>query len=89
MADNSKKKITLTLGDTELNFAIGIQEYNEFVNEFQPSNKVAPSENLLTRCVHPDQRDKLIEFCDMGLAMDMASALIEGFKPALKLSVKK
>lgn len=89
MAASNKKNVTLKVADTEFNFAVGIAEFNSFQNEFLPNNKVAPSENFLTRCVKQEQREKLTELCDQGLAIDLAQMVAAEFKPEVKIEVKK
>ncbi len=89
MADESKKKVTLEVGATEFNFAVGIAEFTAYQNEFLPNNKVAPSENFLVKCVHPDQRDALVALCDQGLAVEIAQHVAGEFRPDLAIRVKK
>ncbi|QQD22282.1 hypothetical protein GJQ54_11115 [Oceanospirillaceae bacterium ASx5O] len=89
MADESKKKVTLEVGAQEFNFAVGIAEFTAFQNEFLPNNKVAPSENFLMKCVHPEQRDALIKLCDQGLAAELAQHVAGEFRPDLAIRVKK
>ena len=38
-----EKTITLTINDTDFTFKIGVDDYNKFVNEMQPTNKVSPA----------------------------------------------
>jgi hypothetical protein len=89
MAATSKKKVVLNVGEGELRFEVGINEFNALQNEMMPNNKVAPSENFLVKCSHPEDKDKLIEYCDQGFAIDLAQLVAEQFKPALEISVKK
>lgn len=89
MAESNKKTVDLLVGETELNFKVGLAEFTSYQNEFMPNNKVAPSENFLMRCVQNDQKEALADFCDQGLAVELASAVAEQFKPAVTITVKK
>jgi hypothetical protein len=89
MAKANKKEVVLTVGEAELRFAVGINEFNGLQNEMLPNNKVAPSENFLVKCVHPDDKEKMLDYCDQGFAIDMASMVAEQFKPEVVISVKK
>lgn len=89
MAKANKKDVVLNVGEAELRFAVGINEFNGLQNEMLPNNKVAPSENFLVKCVHPDDKEKMLDYCDQGFAIDMASMVAEQFKPEVVISVKK
>lgn len=89
MAKANKKDVVLNVGEDELRFAVGINEFNGLQNEMLPNNKIAPSENFLVKCVHPDDQEKMIDWCDKGFAIDMASMVAEQFKPEVVISVKK
>lgn len=89
MADSNKKPVVVQVGETEFKFKVGLTEFTAYQNEFMPNNKVAPSENFLTRCVQPDQKEKLAEYCDQGLAVELASAVATEFKPEVEITVKK
>lgn len=87
----AEKQITLTAGENDLKFNITTTDYNNFVNEFKPDDKVAPSTRLLRRTLvdKEKQRELLDELCDAGLAVELAAALIQEFKPKLEIEVKK
>lgn len=89
MADTAKKKVTIQAGETELNFDVGIGAFNKFQNDFLPQNKVAPSENFLTACIKKGQEEALIDLCDKGLSIELASLVAAEFKPEIELTVKK
>lgn len=89
MAENSKKKVKLEVGKNAFDFQVGLAEFTAYQNEFMPNNKVAPSENFLMRCAHPEQKEAITELCDQGLAVEMASAVAEEFKPDVEIKVKK
>ena len=89
MSATNKKRVTVKAGSNELKFEVGIAEFTAFQNEFMPNNKVAPSENFLMKCVHPEQRDALAELCDQGFAIDLAQIVAGEFRPEISISVKK
>jgi uncharacterized protein (UPF0262 family) len=92
MADKAKKegkKVTVTIGEQDFDFTVSINEYNQFVNDFLPQNKVAPAYNFAMRCVKPEQSEALAELLDEGLHIDVANLLAEKFKPAVQITVKK
>lgn len=89
MAKQNKKDVKILIGEDKLRFAVGINEFNGLQNEMLPNNKVAPSENFLVKCVHPDDEEKMIDWCDQGFAIELAQMVAEEFKPEVVISVKK
>jgi hypothetical protein len=53
----NKPLITVSVGDTDLNFAADHDDFNRFINEQMPNDKVGPAFNLLSRTVTDDSRD--------------------------------
>lgn len=53
----SKPLITISVGDTDLNFAADHDDFNRFINEQMPNDKVGPAFNLLSRTVADDSRE--------------------------------
>jgi hypothetical protein len=89
MSKSGLKKVVVTVGSDELTFNVGLTAFNEYQNEFLPQNKVAPSENFLTKCVESENKEKLLEICDQGFTIELANMVASEFKPALELKVKK
>ena len=83
------KKIVVTVGEAELTFTVSLQDYNDYVNAIKPDDKVAPSLNFLRRTVDPEQKELLKSFTDQGLHVELAGTLIQEFRPALEIAVKK
>jgi hypothetical protein len=52
----SKPLITVSVGDTDLNFAADHDDFNRFINEQMPNDKVGPAYNLLSRTVTDESR---------------------------------
>ena len=85
-----EKKISLTVNDKPLNFTVTLADYNKYVNELTPINKVAPGRNFLMRCVDADSRDALREMIDLpGVGLQIASALLEEHMPDVHITVGK
>ncbi|MEA4863377.1 MAG: putative phage tail assembly chaperone [Victivallaceae bacterium] len=83
------KKIVLEVGEAELHFTVSLDDYNRFVNETMPADKISPSLRFLRRCVDPKDAAALKTFTDQGLTMDIVSALVEEFRPRLEIMAKK
>jgi len=88
MADESGKKIELTIGDDILHFTVGLAAYNNCLNAMTESNKVAPSFNFAMSTVHPDDKETLTKWLDQGLATDIAGHLMTEFRPKVQITVK-
>ena len=89
MSKSGLKKVVLTVGGKDLTFNVGLTAFNEYQNEFLPQSKVAPSENFLVKCVEEQDKDQLLEYCDQGFTIELASMVAAEFKPSLELKVKK
>jgi hypothetical protein len=53
----NKPLITVSVGEEELQFAVGHDDFNRFINEQMPNDKVGPAFNLLSRTVTDGSRD--------------------------------
>lgn len=86
----AEKNITLTIGGTEYPFRVTTTEYNAYINDITPDNKVSPSKNFIRRClVEKKQMETIVDLCDQGLGIEIAGKLIEEFHPKLEIEVKK
>ena len=91
---SSKKNgqvLTVTLGDTDIRFDIGRDDYNKYINSITQNNKVAPSHNFLMATVDETQKAALREFLEQtpGGEVQLAGALLEAYTPDLSFVVKK
>lgn len=86
---NEDKEVIIKVDTDELRFSVGITAFNTYQNDFLPNSKIAPSENFLARCVHPDDADKVTKLCDQGFTLDLATMVADEFKPDIVLAVKK
>lgn len=84
------KEITLYVNDKPLLFAVELSDYNRYVNELTPYNKVAPARNFLMRSVAPESKDALREIVDLpGVGVQLVSALLDEFMPDVNITVGK
>ncbi len=86
-----KKQIVLTITNSDIGFSMTTDDYNNYLNEIMPDNKVAPAHNLLMRVVDSKQKDTLRELLDNspGASLQIAGALTKEFAPSIEVSVKK
>lgn len=85
-----EKKITLTVNDADLNFTVGLADYNKYINELTPLSKVAPARNFLMRCVDADSKEALRDIVDLpGVGVLIASALLDEYMPDVTITVGK
>ncbi len=82
--------ITVEVNGKPLEFGVELSVYNTYINELQPSNKVAPAANFLMRSVKPDSKDDLRELMELPSAgIQIAAAVIEEYSPDLEIKVGK
>ncbi|KNC95742.1 putative phage tail assembly chaperone [Trabulsiella odontotermitis] len=87
---SKENNITITVGDTDINFEPNVAAYNKYVNELMPANKVSPAINYLSRIVCADSKDALDKVIKLpGAALQIADAVNEQFAPQLEITVKK
>lgn len=85
-----RKDITLEINDDEIRFTVEVDDYNKFVNEMQPKNKVAPATNFLMRTVAAKDKDKLRDLLKQpGAAVQIVGDLVEEYVPELNIVVGK
>lgn len=89
MMDN--QEIVLIIGGEELAFAPSEVEYNDYMNELMPDNKVAPAHNFLFATVAETCKDALraLTTKNPSAAVQIASAVLAEYAPALDIKVKK
>lgn len=86
-----KKQIVLLIGTESLGFTMTTDDYNGYLNEIMPDNKVAPAHNLIMRAVDAESKEELRGILDHspGASMQIAGLLTQEFAPAIEISVKK
>ncbi|BCS89965.1 putative phage tail assembly chaperone [Pseudodesulfovibrio sediminis] len=84
------KTITLEVNGTDLTFEMTPDAYNKFINEMQPTNKVAPAHSLLMRTVTDDTKDDLKDLLKKpGAALELVGSLVSEYTPDLSIIVGK
>lgn len=87
---SERRKIVLQLGTQEFTFCLDAKDVTKYFNAVTPNNKVAPSHNLLTTTVEPDQLAALRPLLgNPVLTMQVAGALLEEYAPDVEVTVKK
>lgn len=86
-----KKPIELTIAGTDIRFNMTTEDYNGYLNEIMPDNKVAPAHNLVMRTVDAESKEALRDILDQspGASMQIAGLLTQEFAPSIEISVKK
>ncbi len=84
-----EQTITLTVDDQELVFIVRPVDHNTLIDAMTPTNKIAPMHNFVVRTVAPDSESALMDLLGPGVAVQIATALLEEYTPKLEISVKK
>lgn len=82
--------ITLSVNDVEIWFNVGVEDYNAYINEMMPNNKVGPSHNFLVRTVAKEHKQALLDALQVpGMAIQLAGAVVQEYVPEITITVKK
>lgn len=85
-----QKKVTVTVGDDDIKFAVDLQDYNTFVNGMSGEDKVAPSHNFCMNSVVSEDEAKLKEHLKgWGAALKIAGAIVQEVTGTVEISAKK
>jgi endonuclease III len=85
-----EKKISLSVNDKPLSFTVTLADYNKYINEITPFNKVSPARNFLMRTVDADSKDALREVVDLpGVGVQIAASVLEEYTPDVQITVGK
>jgi hypothetical protein len=88
-------EITVEVGEKELRFEVGMDDYNQFINDTLPNDKVNPAFNFLSRTVVADDKEefKAIVMVDGKVngmvAMTIVGVVVGEIGGEAKISVKK
>lgn len=86
----AKMEITLFVNNDQIDFAVDLPDYNRYVNELTPYNKVAPARNFLMRCVTSETKETLRKVVDLpGVGVQLASSLLDEYMPDVNITVGK
>lgn len=84
------KTISITVGEVDLEFTVGLKEYEDFQNELVGNKGISgPSKTLLRRTIKAEQKEILMELLEDGHAVDLAGLVLSEFRPKVEISVKK
>lgn len=88
-------KITIDVGETELSFNVETDDFNQYINEQMPNDKVKPAFNFLSRTVDKDDR-KAFEAAVLSnnkpnglILMQIAAIVAEEFSGDVSITIKK
>lgn len=80
--------IVLNINGETIHFSVNDKDYNDFVNQFHPTNKVNPCSNLLMRSVLDTDKEALRELLKQpGAAVNIAPVLVEQYQPQFNITV--
>ena len=88
-------KLKVNVGDVELNFNVSNDDFNQYINEQLPHDKVGPGFNFLSRTVVDDDRENFKKALVLNdkpkgiLVMQVAGLLAGEFGGEVKISLKK
>lgn len=87
--------LTVTVGKDELTFDVTHDDFNQYLNEQMPTDKVTPAYNFLSRTVVDDSRDAfkktmLADGKPKGIAVLQVAGVLAGeFGGEVQISLKK
>ncbi|HBW17365.1 MAG TPA: hypothetical protein DEF41_14905 [Desulfovibrio sp.] len=85
-----QKTIKLIVNGDHLTFNVDTPTYNRYLNEMQPTSKVAPAHNFLMRCVDAESRATLEGLLELpGAGVQMAAQVVGEFMPDIDIEVGK
>ena len=90
------KDITLTLTDPDtllsddIRFRVDSTDYHRLVNAMSGKDKIAPTQNFVMSCCHPDDKTNLKEYLKQdGMGLLIGGELVEQYMPRTLVAVKK
>ncbi|MCD9511940.1 putative phage tail assembly chaperone [Photobacterium phosphoreum] len=86
-----QKTVELEIGGKSLSFVPTEIDYNDYMNELMPDNKVAPAHNFVFNTAVEESKPALRMLADSNPAavVQIAGVLMQEFAPALDIKVKK
>lgn len=73
----------------EIHFSVSVRDYEALQNALEPKKKVVPFKDFLKATVIPEDRQKLNDALDRGLAMALGGELVDAFGGNVEVRVKK
>lgn len=89
--DKNNQIITVQVLGTDYKFNVTRAAFNEFVNAMKEQSKVVPHHQFCASTICDEQKDELIDLlkCNPGSEIEIASFIVEEYKPDLGIIVKK
>jgi lysophospholipase L1-like esterase len=87
--------VTITIGGNDLRFDVSTANFNQYINEQTPQNKVSPAYNFLQRTVVKDDKDSFKQVVmrnkvpNGALVMQLASVISQAFGADVEITIKK
>jgi lysophospholipase L1-like esterase len=87
--------VTITIGGNDLRFDVSTADFNQYLNEQTPQNKVSPAYNFLQRTVVKEDKDSFKQVVmrnkapNGAVVMQIASAIALDFGADIDVTVKK
>jgi len=87
--------ITVTVGNTDLRFNVSAANFNQYINDQVPNNKVSPAYNLLQRTVVDEDKDAFKRVVlrnkvpNGAVVMSIATVIAMEFGAGVEITVKK
>ena len=88
-------ELTVTVDNKELTFSVTNDDFNQYLNEQMPNDKVAPAFNFLSRTVVESSRDNfnavlVVDGKPKGIAVLQVAGVLAGeFGGGVQISLKK
>ena len=95
MTQSNNTPLVVTVGTKDLGFNVEIDDYNKYINETQPNEKVKPAFNFLSRTVTEDCREAFTNAVMVNgkpnglIVLQIVGVLIEDFGGDVEISLKK
>lgn len=84
------QKIVLNINEQDFTFNATLDDYNRYINSMNANDKIAPSHNFLMSIVDDESYTALTSLIKLpGMAIQIASAIIEEYQPEVNIIVKK
>lgn len=86
---------TVTIGEQDLTFNVDVDDFNQYLNEQMPNDKVAPAYNFLSRTVLDDCKEAMKKAVltdgkpNGMLVLQIAGVLAGEFGGGVEVSLKK
>jgi hypothetical protein len=87
--------VTITIGGNDLRFNVGTADFNQYLNEQTPQNKVSPAYNFLQRTVVKEDKDSFRQVVMRNkvpngvVVMQIAGVIAQAFGADVEITVKK